>query len=361
MKKVILYITFFIGCIQTNAQLIRSFSNDFLNIGVGAKQLGLSNSVTSSVKGAEAGYWNPAGLTSVKNYEFAAMHNQYFNGVANFDYAAVALPLENKNLYGAVSIIRLGIDNIQNTLNLIDNDGNFNVNNISTFSAVDYAVYLSLAKKINPNLQLGANAKIIRRNIGDFVNGTGFGFDIGAQYHLGKFKFGAVIRDAITTFTAWNINDAEFEKIANAQVETDEEVNNQRPQNIEVTLPKFQLGVSTYQQLKGKYAVEWNLDITARLTQTNDIINAKNIGITPSTGIELSYNNSAFLRGGIGNFQNEVDFNNEESITFQPNVGVGFKYKGIYIDYALTNIGASSGIDFSNVFSVKVKLDELKF
>jgi hypothetical protein len=41
---------------------------------------------------------------------------------------------------------------------------------------------------------------------------------------------------------------------------------------------------------------------------------------------------------------------------FQPNIGLGFKYKGIQVDYALTDLGNQSAAIYSNIFSVKVDL-----
>jgi hypothetical protein len=60
-----------------------------------------------------------------------------------------------------------------------------------------------------------------------------------------------------------------------------------------------------------------------------------------------------FLRGGIGNIQNITEFDGSKSVSIQPNFGVGFKYKGIQVDYALTNIGSIGNALFSNIFSIK--------
>ncbi|MDX5404265.1 MAG: hypothetical protein LPK28_02065, partial [Bacteroidota bacterium] len=61
---------------------------------------------------------------------------------------------------------------------------------------------------------------------------------------------------------------------------------------------------------------------------------------------------------GVGNFQKETDFDGSRYTTFQPNIGVGFSYYGISIDYALTDIGDQSGAVYSNVFSLKFHLDK---
>jgi len=43
--------------INLNAQAPK-FSNDFLNIGVGARGMGMSGAVTASTKDVTAAYWN---------------------------------------------------------------------------------------------------------------------------------------------------------------------------------------------------------------------------------------------------------------------------------------------------------------
>ena len=67
-----------------------------------------------------------------------------------------------------------------------------------------------------------------------------------------------------------------------------------------------------------------------------------------------------FVRGGVGNFQNEMQIDNSEKVTFQPNIGLGFKYKGIQVDYALTDIGDNSAALYSNIFSLKLDLGIFK-
>jgi len=376
LKKKSLLFFIFIFTITTKAQLVRSYSNEFLNIGIGARAMGMGSAVSSFTSGVESGYWNPAGAVSVKNYEFAAMHNSLYNGIGSYDYMGAAMPLESKNLAVAASIIRLGVDNILNTTNLIDSNGNINFNNIKQFSSADIAAIFSIGKNFSTiNLNVGVNAKIIRRNIGKFATGNGFGFDIGAQYQLDNVKLGLVIRDVTTTFTAWSIDDAIFDAIANAPilsrngtVQSENNTNQEKPEKFEITLPKFQLGASYFKQFNKKYSLLTSLDLIGRFIETNDIVSTSFISFSPNMGFELGYKNTAFFRVGFGDFQQEIDFTQIENdigetlfkpkktINFEPSIGVGTKFKKIYIDYALTNVGAGSGVNYSNVFSVKVKL-----
>ena len=41
------------------------YSNEFLNIGVGARALGMSNSVIASTDDVTSGYWTPTGLLNI--------------------------------------------------------------------------------------------------------------------------------------------------------------------------------------------------------------------------------------------------------------------------------------------------------
>ncbi|MDO3695144.1 hypothetical protein QVZ41_09840 [Wenyingzhuangia sp. chi5] len=360
MKKYILLIIILASSIASQGQLVRSYSNEFLNIGVGARAMAMGKSVSSFMTGVEAGYWNPAGIITAQDIEFSGMHNSLFSGIGSYDYFAAAIPIERDELAFGVSVIRLGVDNILNTTNLIDNNGNINYNNISTFSSADMAAIFSLAKYFPKlHLNVGVNGKIIRRNIGDFALGNGFGFDIGAQYQYKNVKVGLVLRDVTTTFTAWTVKDAIFDDIANAQTNQNGQ-NQEKPEKYEVTLPKFQLGFSIFKKLNQKYSLLTAVDMIGRFTQTNDIVSTKYVSFTPSLGFELGYKGFSFFRAGVGNIQKEINFDNTTSTTFEPNIGIGFKYKRIYVDYALTNVGASSGVNYSNVFSLKIELNELR-
>ena len=141
----------FICAISNNilAQVTRKYSNEFLNIGVDAAALGMSKSVTASSADVNSIYWNPAGLANINVNQGALMHTSHFAGIANYDYAAVAIaPKEDDGIVLAFSIIRFGVDDILNTTQLIDSEGNVDFNRISLFSAADYAITTGIAKEI---------------------------------------------------------------------------------------------------------------------------------------------------------------------------------------------------------------------
>jgi hypothetical protein len=307
--------------------------------------------VVSQTADVNSGYWNPAGLVHLEDNQLALMHSSYFANIANYNYIAYAMPIDDRSAVG-ISLIRFGVDDILDTTQLIDEQGNINYDRINTFSTADYGLTFSYARKLPlDGLNIGFNAKVIRRIIGDFASAWGFGFDAGIQFETkNDWKFGLMVRDITTTYNAWAIDEAKFEQISGAV----EGQNQELPETTEITIPKMQFGVSKKWIFNYDYSLLAATNLNIRFIESNDIISTSFASINPAVGFEFGYTDLVFLRGGLGNFQNELQIDNTEDLTFQPNFGVGFKYKGIQIDYAFTDIGDQSAALYSNVFSLKL-------
>jgi len=353
VAKKFLFILLSVGCVSY-AQTTRKYSNEFLNIGVDAAALGMANSVIAQTNDVNSGYWNPSGLVNLESKQISLMHASYFANIAQYDYAAFAMPVDDKSAV-ALSMIRFGVDDILNTTELIDQNGNIDYNRISLFSTADYAFTASYARKLNvEGLSIGANAKVVRRIIGKFANSWGFGFDLGMQYKSkSNWQFGAMVRDITTTYNTWSINKTEYEKIKDAVAGQNQTL----PETTEITLPKLQLGAAKNFNLSDDLNLLASAVLHTEFAQTNAVISSKGFSVQPSVGFEFGYTNMVFVRGGVGNFQNELQIEGNEKVTFQPNIGLGFRYKGIQVDYALTNIGEQSAALYSNIFSLKLDLN----
>lgn len=339
-------------CVSSYAQTVRKYSNEFMNIGVDAAALGMSNAVTSSTNDVNSGYWNPAGLVNLEDHQLSLMHANYFANIAKYDYIAYANTIDDESAWG-ISLIRFGVDDIMNTTELIDSQGNIDYNRISLFSTADYGVTFSYARKLQvPGFQFGVNAKIIRRIIGDFASSWGFGFDAGLQFEKNDWKFGLMLRDITTTYNVWSIDEAEYKKIEDAIPGQNQEL----PESTEITAPKAQLGLSKKFIVRYDYSILAAANLNMQFAKTNDILSTDFVSVDPALGFEFGYTDLVFLRAGVGNFQNIQQIDTTEKVGFQPNIGLGFKYKGIQIDYALTNLGNQSAALYSNIFSVKVDL-----
>ena len=346
--KIKFILTFLFTSYLLNAQAFRSYSNEFLNIGVDAAALGMSKTVVATTNNVNAIYWNPAGLVGIEDYQGSLMHASYFAGIANYNHAAFAMPIDKESALG-ISIIRFGVDDILNTTELIDSEGNIDFNRISLFSAADYAFNFAYARNlIFKDVKFGVNAKIVRRTIGNFASSWGFGFDAGIQFERNNWKFGVMARDITTTFNSWAINETEFDKIKDAIPGQNQEL----PETTEITKPKLQVGVAKDFRIGRFFNLLTEVDVNVRFAKTNDIISSDVASINPAVGFQVDYDQLVYLRAGVGNFQYITQFDNTKSLSLQPNFGVGFNYKGIQVDYALTNIGSVSNALYSNIFSI---------
>jgi hypothetical protein len=335
----------------------QSYSNEFLAIGVGARAQGMSGAVAATTNDVYSAYWNPAGLNGMEApFQIAVMHAEWFGGVANYNFIGFAKAIgertDKKRRTLGVSIIRLGIDNIPNTLNLVGADGSINYDNVSQFSAADYAIQLSYAQNFGEKLSFGGNLKTIRRTIGTFANAWGVGADLGVQYKSGNFRLAAVGRDITTTYNAWTATLTEQEK------QTFINTNNVVPKSsVEITRPTFFLAAA-YQAPLSKN-VNLTVEANAGLAtdgQRNVLVSSKAFNVDPRLGIELQYQNNIWLRGGIGNFQRLKKETNpqETELNFQPNIGVGMRLGRLTVDYAMANIGNVSAVLYSHIFSLKL-------
>ncbi|HEX6915713.1 MAG TPA: hypothetical protein VF145_10755, partial [Chitinophagaceae bacterium] len=114
----------------------RKYSNEFLNIGAGARGLAMGGAQVASSNDASSGYWNPAGLVVIRDQPAVSfMHAEYFSGIGKYDFASVIIPSKNIKRTLGISMLRFAVDDIPNTLFLVEPDGSVNYNNIRTFSS----------------------------------------------------------------------------------------------------------------------------------------------------------------------------------------------------------------------------------
>jgi hypothetical protein len=362
MRVNLLLFTFCTLSLSTTVQAqFRKYSNEFLNIGVGARGLAMGSAQVASVKDGTAGYWNPAGLTGVKDVPSVnVMHAEYFSGIGKYDYASIAIPLTGNKRTIGVTAIRFGVDDIPNTLFLVEPDGSINYNNIKSFSSTDYGFLVSYGQRLreseNRNVHFGVNAKVIHRNVGTFAKAWGFGLDAGLQIHANRWKFGLSARDITTTFNAWTFSFTEQEK------EVLYLTNNDIPvKSTEMTAPRLIAGLARDFKISKKVGLlaEANLDLTFD-GQRNTVLSSQSVNVDPKLGLEANISNVVFLRAGVNNFQQALadkDTVNQKKVwIYQPSLGAGFRLQNVRIDYAFTNLANQSSALYTHVFSLQLDL-----
>lgn len=211
LRKHIFFIAIFVFITSAKVGFSGSFgvakyAGEFMSTGGGARALGMGGAFVAVGTGAEAGYWNPAGLSTIQYPQILGMHSRRFGGIVNYDYAAFAIPFHG-DAGLALSIIRLAVDDIPETavprpeMPVSATNRTF-VNR--WLSNADYAFYFSYAKKKSDKMRYGANVKLIRRGVGDY-SAWGIGFDVGVLLNpFGKLQLGANFQDVTTTLVAWN-------------------------------------------------------------------------------------------------------------------------------------------------------------
>jgi hypothetical protein len=257
------------------------------------------------------------------------------------------------------------VDDIPNTLFLIDPDGRPNYNNIQTFSSADYGILMSYAQDLADNeyrkITFGVNAKVIHRKVGSFAKSWGFGIDAGLQMHGDRWKLGIVARDLTSTFNAWSFRFTEKEK------EILYLTNNEIPvKSTELTAPRLVIGGSYDFPISEKLSLmaEANLNLTFD-GKRNTLVSSKAVNVDPCLGLQADINNTFFVRAGINNFQQALadgdTLNLQKVWIYQPSLGAGVKIKNVTIDYAYSNLANQSNPLYTHVFSLKFNLAKKQY
>lgn len=366
IKTIVCLTVILFGNEMVSAQT-KIYVNEYLNIGVGGRGLAMGGAQVASSNDAYSGYWNPAGLTKIEDdLQVGAMHAEYFAGNAKYDFATIALPTKDRKRAFGISFLRFATDDIPYTLDYVQPDGSFDESKLKSISAGDYSFMISYAQQIklfkNPEIKtsIGANAKMVFRNIGSMANAWGAGADVGLQSNYKNWQLGIAAKDITTTYTTWNFNLTEKEK------EIFGKTGNEIPvKSYEVMNPRFNIGLG-YQFFKNTRKIHLLAEVNADVTtdgKRNTLIKSNAFSIDPRLGIEADYKKTIFLRAGVCNIQkvlDDKDSTNKSYFTlFQPSIGVGLKFGPLVVDYAYTSLQTQSNPLFSHIVSVRVDIKSL--
>ncbi|MCX5776033.1 MAG: PorV/PorQ family protein [Candidatus Firestonebacteria bacterium] len=172
---------------------------NFLRIGTGAKASGMGEAQVAISDNVDSLYWNPAGLSYVKNTEISLMHLMYWQGIS-YEYAAIALPVKNFGTIG-IGFDYLNSGNIDKTL---ENMTGSDYTPAGAFSYMAFAGIISYGNKFiieKVPVSLGASIKLV----GDRVENDmmlGAGLDFGLVYEFMKSGYlGIAINNIGITFS----------------------------------------------------------------------------------------------------------------------------------------------------------------
>ena len=182
------------------------YAGDFMELGVGARSLGMGGAYSAICMGPDSIYYNPAGLSKIARYAGELMHAYNFKGLTKLDTITGGFKMGNIGSLG-FGLQRLGIDDIKITG--YDENGRPYIK--ETINWADNCVYFSYGRSLFNVINLGATFKYIRQGGGDW-HSNGYGLDLGiqmvlpanlrfginAQNIIGSVKWSTGVRDDLT-------------------------------------------------------------------------------------------------------------------------------------------------------------------
>lgn len=208
----------------------------YLKMGVGARALGMGGAFTAVADDATALYWNPGGLTTLKQREATAMHAD-LNLDRSFDFVGYAQPMEGgKSAWGA-SLTRFSITGIPETrvrpgttLPQLTDDlygagdafvaagpGLGQVRIFSLFDDVEQSFTGSYGRKLRDDLHVGITGRILKQDLFN-ADAGGIGFDLGLLYkRSADWTLGFAVKDLFETLEfGGGLRDADVDETVSA-------------------------------------------------------------------------------------------------------------------------------------------------
>jgi len=304
----------------TNVAGVGTSAATFLEIGVGARAVGMGGSYVAVANDASALYWNPAGIAWVNSVQSEMMHTEWLAGT-KFDFVGLAVPVAFFRSSFGVSFTSL--DYGESPVRTVDRPEGTG----ERYGAHDFAVGLTYAVALTDRFSFGITGKYISQRIWSEAGNT-MAVDLGVFYNT-MFE-GLKLAAAISNFGGeiglsgrhlTTIHDPDI-RIANFdRVPVDYKVGS-------YPLPLlFRVGIS-YQKQFGQFG-----DILLAM----DVLHPSNTTESINLGMEYGFGNMFYCRAG---YQNLFERDSINGLT----LGGGIDYylagrMGIRVDYAWSDWG----------------------
>jgi len=316
-----------------NEQRIGTAGAQELRIPIGSRGSALGGSLIANASGAEALYWNPAGVATMSGTEAMFSHLEYFADM-NLEYVAMATTIEGFGTLGA-SVKVLSIGEILKTTSA-DRQGNGG----ETFSPTFSVIGLTYARQFTDRVSFGATGYFINEKI-DLVEARGVAFDFGFTYvpNWRALKFGVVLKNFGPQM---QFSGSGFD-IKTQPPGTD-------PNSSNKTLRSESEGFDLPSSIQ--FGVAWNALETNEMNdlEVSGTFQANNFSQDEfKGGAEYSYNDMFFLRGGfVGSSQDDYTFGG----SFGAGVKLNWSGSHISLDYSWQQVDVN-GFDDNQYFTVK--------
>ncbi|MBN2365601.1 MAG: PorV/PorQ family protein, partial [Calditrichaeota bacterium] len=285
----------------------------FLKISVGPRASSLGGSFTAVSNDASSLFWNPAGAAWINKRQFMASHTEWFADI-NHEFAGLILPLSSATVVGVSFTSMNAPDMEQTTLEQPEGTGIF-------FDVQDIAFGLTLSRRMTERFSFGVTVKYIQQRLFNESAST-FAVDLGGMLLTG-FR-GMRLGIMMSNFGGKLRLDGR-----DLIVPTDRTAAKMETESWPLPI-SFRLGLALdlIGLREGIFLRE-----SQRLTLMVDGYNVNDAAETVSVGMEYSWNENFFLRGGY-----RINHDTED---FSTGAGVQFPVQGwmVQTDYSLSNMG----------------------
>ncbi len=339
MKLVKIYlplIVFSLLFIEANAQNVSKRGTtpmSFLEIGMGARAVGMGSSFVAVADDPSAMFWNPAGILKLEGTQIMFEHNYWFAGISLNYFAAT----KNLGEYGAIgfSVTNSDVGDIEvTTVERPEGDG-------QTFTQRDFALSVTYAIQFTDKFLIGFNPKLVRETLWN-TSATGIAIDIGILYEtpFDGFSLGM----AITNFgTKVKLEGNTTQVLYDPDIYTGG--NNSRiPVNL--STDEFEMPLNYRVGISYKYLMDDNSKLVANIEAAHPNSNYESVNL----GTEYSFHDFLYLRGG---YESLFLDNSEKGMS----LGAGIKYLVIGNLWTTFNYSYSDFGRLNNVQRVSINLN----
>ncbi len=285
---------------------------------VSARGIAMGGAYLSGLKGIDAVFYNPAGLT-VSNRSTEAMFS-YMNYIADIGYSYAAVGV-NFDSFGSLGLSIRSLDFGDIPVTTTENPYGTG----ATFSPTYVTVGITYANHLTDRIRVGFTINLISQTI-QRTSASGFAFDAGIQYNgvggVDGLQFGIVVKNLgpQIKFDGPDLlrRADEIEGVRGTNYYKIDAAYSELPSQLELGLAYEKLFADTY-----------NLIVAASF-QNNNFANDEY-----HFAAEFGFNNLLFLRGGYSFVSEAMD--NEDEYLFGPTFGAGFHLDGslaVTVDYA---------------------------
>jgi len=301
----------------SNITKVGTTSASFLEIGAGAKAIGMGSAFVAIANDASALYWNVAGIARIEKNQLIFSYNKWFADI-KYNYFGGIFPAGNMGTFGAFITYLSTDDMAVRTIEYPEGTG-------EKFNATDFAMGLSYAINLTDRFSIGFTTKYVSEKIWH-MKSHAIAFDIGTLFQT-QFKT-LKIGMSITNFGN-KMQMSGKDAAITYDIDPNKYGNNDRIMG-HLDSDKFQMPLN--------FRLGISFDVfdaqVGKMTMGIDALHPNNNSEYMAIGTEYSYNDFLFLRAGY----NSLFLKNSEE---GPSVGFGINYQlypGIkfILDYAWT-------------------------